>query len=123
MLVKKINSEWFPSENKGLKVGETVDITNPKELILHGDVVAVDESGVEISSYDLYGIISKDERKDFEAYLQVKKATAYKEVLEKEQAELKAQAAKLDAPKETAKPVPAPADNKPILSASTPTKK
>lgn len=104
MLVRKINPDWQPSENKGLKVGDTIEITDPRSLILSGYVAAVDSNGVEISSYDLYGVISKDEKKDFEEYLQMKKATALKDVLEKEQEALKAEAAKLEASKAPEKP-------------------
>lgn len=84
MLVKKKNPEWIPSENKSLKVGETIDITNPRELILNGDVVGLDDKGQELSPYELYGIITKDERKDFEEWLKIKQQTAYKESLEEE---------------------------------------
>jgi hypothetical protein len=91
MLVRKINPEWKPIENPNLKVGETIEKTNPRQLILEGNAEAVDKDGNSISSYELYGVISKDERKDFEEYLKVKKLEATKLSLEKEAAALKAQ--------------------------------
>ncbi len=90
MLVKKKKSSWTPSEKKDLKVGDIIEITDPRTLILNGDVVAVGTEGEEISAYELYGVLVKDEREEFEEYLKVKKATAMKEQLEKEAAELKA---------------------------------
>lgn len=89
MIVKKKNGNWFPAENKGLRVGETIDITDPRSLILNGDVVAVDPDGVEISAYDLYGIIVKDEREEFEEYLKLRKAQALEKSLKAQQEELK----------------------------------
>lgn len=88
MLVKKIDSEWMPSEKPDLKVGENIEITNPKELILQGKAVAVTEEGIEISAYDLYGVITRDERKDFEDYLKVKKQQDLGKQLKKENEEL-----------------------------------
>ena len=89
MLVKKVNPEWCPKENENLKVGETIEITDPKILILHGDVVGVGENGVEMSAYELYGVIVADERKDFEEYLKLKKQEELKEKLEADSAKLK----------------------------------
>lgn len=91
MIVKKKNPAWQPSENPGLKVGETIEITDPKSLILAGYVVAVDEQGAEIPAYDLYGVIIADEKKEFEDYIKMKRLQAQKAILEKQQAELKAQ--------------------------------
>jgi len=99
MLVKKKNPEWYPSENKGLKVGETIEITDPKVLIMNGDVVALDEKGIELSAYDLYGVITKDEREDFEQYKKLKQQEALQKKYEEEAAALKAEAAKLEATK------------------------
>ncbi len=96
MLVKKKNPEWFPSENKELKVGETVDITDPKALIVSGDVVAVGPTGEEVSAYELYGVITRDERSEFEEYLKLKSQQALKASLEKEKKELEVEAAKLE---------------------------
>jgi predicted transcriptional regulator len=103
MLVKKINSEWFPSEKPDLKVGETIEITDAKALIVSGDVVGIGKHGEELSAYDLYGIMVKNEVEEFEEYKKMKRAQALKERLEKEQKELQAQANALE--KATQKPV------------------
>lgn len=47
-LVKKIKAEWEPSENKGLKVGETIDMTDAQRLVDQGLAVYVDENGNEL---------------------------------------------------------------------------
>ena len=47
-LLKKISPEWIPTENEGLKVGETVDITDYRQLVLNGIAVLVDEQGNEM---------------------------------------------------------------------------
>ena len=46
-LVKKINPSWYPSENRSLKVGETIEITDYNSLVRNGVAVLVDENGVE----------------------------------------------------------------------------
>lgn len=91
MLVKKKNPSWFPSENKQLKVGETIEMTDPKQLIVNGDVVGVGEAGEELGAYELYGVLIADEVKEFEEYIKMKKQEALKDKLEKEKAELEAQ--------------------------------
>lgn len=48
-LLKKVNSEWFPSEKKDLKVGETIEITDYTNLVKTGVAVLVDGSGKELS--------------------------------------------------------------------------
>lgn len=73
MIVKKVDSEWTPKEKPDIKVGETIEITDPKALILSGKVKAITKDGVEISAYDLYGVITRDERKEFEEYSKQKK--------------------------------------------------
>lgn len=83
MLVKKINPEWTPSENKDLKVGETIDVSNPETLIKSGTVVAVDANGIEISAYELYGIVTDLDRKGFEEYLEWKKLQDQKRINER----------------------------------------
>ena len=93
MLVKKLNPEWVPSENRELKVGDTIDISDPKELILRGDCVAVDSTGAEISGYELYGVMSTGEKEEFEQWLSVKKQKELQAKLVKEQADLKAEVA------------------------------
>jgi hypothetical protein len=92
MLVKKIDVDWKPDKQKDIKVGEIIDITDPKRLILEGKVVAVTKEGVEISAYELYGVITRDERKDFEEYLKVKKQKDLGQQLQKESEELKEKA-------------------------------
>ena len=101
MIVKKKNPEWFPSEKKDLKVGETIEITDPRTLILSGDVIALDEKGAELSAYELYGVIVKDELKEFREYIESKKANSLKASLEKEKEELEKQLAEARAAKET----------------------
>lgn len=96
MLVKKINPEWKPSEKPDLKVGETIEISDPKTLILSGVVKAVDAEGMEVSSYDLYGVITKDEREEFEEWKKINKQNALKSKMEKEIADLKEEAAKIE---------------------------
>lgn len=110
MLVKKKNPEWKPSENPGLRVGETIEITDPKSLIMSGDVIAMSEDGsTEISAYELYGILVKDEVAEFEEYLKVKKAESQKAALEKEQKELEAQLAATQPVEAPVAATPAPA--------------
>ena len=46
-LLKKINPEWSPAENRSLKVGETIEITDYDSLVRNGVAVLVDENGVE----------------------------------------------------------------------------
>lgn len=47
-LLKKVNPEWAPAENKGLKVGETIEITDYPALVRTGAAVLVDEDGNEM---------------------------------------------------------------------------
>lgn len=54
-LVKKVKGDWNPAEARyipgGLKVGDTIVITDPRDLLKAGVVVLVDEkTGKEISS-------------------------------------------------------------------------
>lgn len=89
MLVKKKNPSWEPSENKYLKVGETVEISDPKSLILHGDAIGIASDGItELSAFDLYNVIIADEAEEFKQYLQTKKAEAAKTALEAEKKSL-----------------------------------
>lgn len=90
MLVKKVNPEWKPSENPGIQVGETIEITNPKTLIISGDVVAIDSDGIEISAYDLYGVVVKTEMDEFIEYKKMKQAEETAKKLAKEKADLEA---------------------------------
>lgn len=97
MLVKKINSEWNPTENNGLKVGDTIEITDPKNLILSGMVVAVDSDGLEKTSYELYGVLAGNEKEEYEQWLAVKKQKELSESLAKEKEALVKESKELDA--------------------------
>lgn len=90
MLVKKIDPEWFPSENKTLAVGEVIDISDPKTLIIAGAVVAVTD-GLEQSAYETYGVVTENDKKDFEEFVQYKKIKQLKE----QQAKLQEEASEL----------------------------
>lgn len=106
MLVKKKNPEWYPHENKELQVGETIEITDPRALIISGDVIGLDKDGItEKSAYELYGVIIADEQKDFEEYLKLKKAESTKVALEAEKAKLEAE---LESTTKAAEPVSSP---------------
>ena len=102
MLVKKVDSEWRPDKQPDIKVGETIDITNPKMLILEGKVVAVTKEGATISAYELYGVITRSERKEFEEYLKFKKQQDLEKQLEKDNEKLKAEAKVQEVMKPTA---------------------
>jgi hypothetical protein len=60
MLVKKISASWQPSENPGLAVGETLEVTDAKSLIIQKLVVAIGENGEELDAFDLYGVVDTD---------------------------------------------------------------
>lgn len=96
MLVKKINPAWKPSEQPDLEVGDTLEITDPKQLIVSGMVVGVGAKGEELSAYEMYGVLVDEELKDFEEFVKMKKANAIKAQLEEEQKALEAEKAKLD---------------------------
>lgn len=113
MLVKKKNPEWYPKEKTDLKVGETIEITDPQALILAGDVIGLAEDGVtELSGYELYGVMVEDEMSDYQNYLKMKKAEGQQKLLEREAEALKAEIAATPAPvapEPTPEPTPAPA--------------
>ena len=91
MLVKKVNHDWVPKENNELQVGDTIEITDPKALILNGDVVAIDEAtGATISAYELYGVVVDQEFDEFKAYQQQKQQERQATKLQQEQEELQA---------------------------------
>lgn len=48
MLLKKVDPNWYPSENPRLQVGETVDLTSYETLVRAGIAVCVDEAGNEM---------------------------------------------------------------------------
>ena len=80
MKVRKQKSEWKPSENLGLQIGDTIDITNPKQLILDGMCVAVGEDGEELDAFDLYKIVTEDLMTELKSF----KATQHQEQIKKE---------------------------------------
>lgn len=47
-LLKKINDQWMPSENPGLKIGDTLEVTDYESLVRGGMAVLVDETGNEL---------------------------------------------------------------------------
>lgn len=93
MLVKKIDPEWAPSENKNLKVGETIEITDAKSLILAGKVKAIGSRGEEVSAFDLYGEIIENEMEDYKNFMETRRQEAIAAALSKEKADLEAQLA------------------------------
>ena len=107
MLVKKINPNWTPVENNALQVGETIEITDPKALVLNGDVVAINEDGTEKSAYDLFGVLAGKEKTEFEQWLAVKKQKELQEKLVEESKALKEEVAtvKEEAPVQVSAPV------------------
>lgn len=114
MLVKKLNPDWKPSENPDLAVGETIDITDPKSLIIEGSVVGLGKNGETLSAYELYGVLVKAELDEYEEFLKIKKATSLKSKLEAEAVELEAKAVELETIASVA-PVVAPTRKRPTL--------
>ena len=93
MLIKKVDPEWYPSENKGLQVGQTIDFDNPRDLIINGQAVAIVD-GIEKTPYELYGVWTKTDEEGYKEYLAWKNLQALKEkerVLAAQNAELKEQ--------------------------------
>lgn len=88
-------SEWFPSENKGLKVGETIDITDPRELIVKGWAVAVGDDGQDLDAFDLYGVVDPDLVEELKAFKEAQHAKQVKANLEREHKELEKELAEL----------------------------
>ena len=111
-LLKKILDSWHPSENPGLKVGETQEVTDPKELILGGAAVAVLPDGTEKSAYEMYGIMTKNDTKELDEFLAFKRAKQKNALLEEKNAELQEKveaveaAVKAEQPAVEALPVP-----------------
>jgi hypothetical protein len=96
MLVKKIDPAWKPSENPDLAVGATIEITDPKALIVNGYAIGLGKHGEELSAFDLYGVLVKSELDEFREFNEMKKAQALEKKLKDEQKELKTLAASLD---------------------------
>ncbi len=46
--LKKIDPNWYPSENRGLRVGEIIEITDYPALVKSGAAVLVDNDGNEM---------------------------------------------------------------------------
>lgn len=55
-LVKKIHSEWKPSENPDMKIGDTIDMTNADALVDQGMAVYVDAQGNELQKKSAKGL-------------------------------------------------------------------
>lgn len=87
-LLKKILDSWAPSENPGLKVNETIEITDPKELILSGAAVAVLPDGTERSAYEMYGVLTNKDKTELNEFLAFKRAKQKNAQLEEKNAEL-----------------------------------
>jgi hypothetical protein len=95
MLVKKIKSEWKPSENLGLQVGETIEITDPQRLILDGMCKAMGADGEELDAFDLYGVVDKNLVEELKAFKAAKHQEQIKVELEAESEKLQKELAKL----------------------------
>lgn len=91
MLVKKKKDGWTPSEAPGLQIGDTVEITNPRDLILAGFAVGVGKNGEELGPYELYDVLTTDEREEYEKFLAMKKQEGIKKHLEEEKETLEKQ--------------------------------
>lgn len=55
-LVKKINSEWRPSESPDMKIGDVIDMTSADALVDQGMAVYVDEQGNELQKKSATGL-------------------------------------------------------------------
>lgn len=97
MLVKKTNSEWKPSENMGLKVGDTIDITDPKRLILDKMCVAIGSDGETLDAFDLYDVVDPELVAEMREFKKVKHAEEIKKSLEAEKDDLEEALAELKA--------------------------
>ena len=65
MLVKKIDPSWSPSENRSLKVGETIEVTDAKQLIIDGKVSSFDpETGDEMGAFEMFGKMTQKDIQD-----------------------------------------------------------
>ena len=95
MLVKKTKSEWKPSENLGLQVGDTIDITDPQQLILDGYCIGVSEDGKELDAFDLYGVVDKDLVDEMKSFKEAKHQEQVKKHLEAEREDLEEELAAL----------------------------
>lgn len=104
MLVKKKNPNWQPSEKPDLAVGETLEVTDARALVISGDAIAIDpDTGIELSAFELYGEIIDNELEEFRQYQAMKKQEALAAKLKKENEELIKEVAKKSAEKEIEK--------------------
>lgn len=90
-LLRKVKPDWSPSEKRDLKVGETIEVTDPKSLIISGAAVALRADGTEISAYEMYGVLTDKDKTELQEFLALKRQNEKKVNLEKENAELKSQ--------------------------------
>lgn len=88
MRVRKIDPDWNPSENPSLQVGEVIDISDPKVLILNEQVEALGDADEVITAYELYGILTPKEEREFRDYLRLKRAKEANQNLMKKNEEL-----------------------------------
>ena len=91
MLVKKINQDWSPIEMPHLEMNGFIEITDPEKLILDGMAVAVNEDGTEISTYDLYGIMTEHEQEELREFKAMKAAKVEEDRLKQENENLQKQ--------------------------------
>lgn len=47
--IKKVREDWVPSENKLLKIGDKMFVTNAERLVAEGKAVYIDDEGNEVS--------------------------------------------------------------------------
>lgn len=121
MKVKKINPEWFPSENKSLAVGDTIEITDPEALIRNGDVVGITEEGTEVGSWELYGVVNDNDINELKEFKRLKQEEALQKKLQEEKESLEKEKAELEAQAETAKEEVAVVEEKVVEEVKTET--
>lgn len=95
MLLKKISNNWKPSESLGLAIGDTIEITDAKALIMNKMAVAVDKEGNELDAFDLYGEVDQNLVAELKAYKEAKAEETRNAALEEEKAALKKEIAEL----------------------------
>lgn len=78
MRVKKVDPEWYPSENKSLAVGDIIELSDPRNLIIEGKVVPVDDNNVEMPAAKALGEVTDADMKEFQEYLEYKYMMSYK---------------------------------------------
>ena len=78
MLIKKVDSSWYPSEKKDLQVGQTIEFDNPRDLIINGQAVGIVD-GIERTPYELYGVWTNVDEEGYKEYLSWKHLQTLKE--------------------------------------------